>query len=153
MFTGYSLSIATPVQAGRSRRPPKDFTILRSAASPPSLDSAPLRTPKTLPPAPGEPATKIESLRRLRRYNLPESHRTHRHTNRAVLRPSQFLLTAPKPVSSSAARQPPYLGEAASQPQVLLREKEIEREMGSGARHERRPAKFDALWWHLGIGR
>ena len=38
-------------------------------------------------------ATKIESLRRLRRSNLPGSDRAHRPTNRAVLRPSRFLLT------------------------------------------------------------
>jgi hypothetical protein len=35
-----------------------------------------------------------------------QARRTHRPTNRAMLRKSRFLLTTPKPVSSSAARQP-----------------------------------------------
>ena len=41
------------------------------------------------------PATKIESLRKLRRSNLPKSRHILPTTNRAVLRPSQFLLTTP----------------------------------------------------------
>ena len=41
------------------------------------------------------PATKIESLRKLRRSNLPKSRHILPPTNRAVLRPSQFLLTTP----------------------------------------------------------
>jgi len=69
-------------------------------------DSAALQTPQTLPRLSWGPATKTESLRKLRRFRLPETRRILPTTNRAVLRKSRFLLPTPKPVSSSAVRQP-----------------------------------------------